>query len=166
MGWTEDLEQIALQERELAFANFDETTAWELGMSLRQIAVERGLPVVIDVRRFGQPLFYSALAGTTPDNVEWVRRKNNVVARFHRSSYAVGLKLKMKGETLQEQSGLSDAYYAVHGGAFPIRVNGAGIIGSVTVSGLPQRADHELVVEALCGLLGQDHELLRLAAEV
>ena len=52
------------------------------------IALERGLTLVIDVRRFGQPLFYAALDGTTPDNVEWVRRKSNVVARFHRSSYA------------------------------------------------------------------------------
>jgi len=165
MGLTEDLEQIALQERELSFAHFDETTAWDLGVSLRQCAVDRGLAVVIDVRRFGQPLFYSALAGTTPDNVEWVRRKNNVVARFHRSSYAVGLKLKIKGETLQEQSGLALADYAVHGGAFPIRVIGAGVIGSVTVSGLPQRADHELVVEVLCAMLGRDCEVLRLATE-
>ena len=39
--------------------------------------------MVIDVRRFGQPLFYAALDGTTPDNAEWVRRKSNVVARFH-----------------------------------------------------------------------------------
>ena len=33
---------------------------------------------------------------------------------------------------------------------FRLRVAGAGIVGSVTVSGLPHRADHELVVEALC----------------
>jgi uncharacterized protein (UPF0303 family) len=38
-----------------------------------------------------------------------------------------------------------------------LKVAGAGVIGSVTVSGLPQRADHELVVEALCGQLGRDY---------
>ena len=65
-------------------------------MRLRTLAEERGLAVVIDVRRFGQPLFYAALDGTTPDNAEWVRRKSNVVARFHRSSYAVGLNLKQR----------------------------------------------------------------------
>jgi uncharacterized protein (UPF0303 family) len=165
MGWSEDLEQIGLQERELVFPRFDEETAWDLGSGLRMLAVEMGLAVVIDVRRFGQPLFYSALEGTTPDNVEWVRRKNNVVARFHRSSYAVGLKLKLKNETLQDQCGLPLIDYATHGGAFPITVSGAGVVGSVTVSGLPQRADHELVVEALCGVLGRDYEALRLAAE-
>jgi len=165
MGLSEDKERVALQERELVLARLDFETAWELGSRLRAMAVERGLPVVIDVRRFGQPLFYAALAGTTPDNVEWVRRKSNVVARFHRSSYAVGLKCKAKGETLAEQQGLPLADYAVHGGAFPLAVAGAGVVGSATVSGLTQRADHELVVEALCGLLGREYADMKLAAE-
>ena len=93
--------------------------AWELGVRLRTMAEARGLAVVIDVRRFGQPLFYSALEGTAPDNVEWVRRKSNVVARFHRSSYAVGLKLQVKNETLTEQQDLPLVDYATHGGSFP-----------------------------------------------
>ena len=96
MGLQEDLAQVALQERALQFPRFDEVMAWELGKQVRALAVERDLPVVIDVRRFGQPLFYTALAGTTPDNVEWVRKKINVVARFHRSSYGVGLNLAAK----------------------------------------------------------------------
>lgn len=165
MGVSEDLERVALQERELRLARLDAQVAWELGARLRTLAVERGLPVVIDVRRFGQPLFYAALEGTTPDNVEWVRRKSNVVARFHRSSYAVGLDLQKKNTNLTESQGLSLADYATHGGSFPLAVEGAGVVGSVTVSGLPQRADHELVVEALCGLLGRKYEDLRLTDE-
>ena len=129
------------------------------------MAAERGFGVVIDVRRFGQPLFYAALEGTTPDNVEWVRRKNNVVARFHASSYAVGIKEKIKKQTLTESQGLPVGDYATHGGSFPLRVAGAGLVGSVTVSGLPMRADHELVIEALCALLGRKYEDLRLASE-
>jgi len=165
MGWIEDMEHIALQERELQLPHLDANLAWELGVRLRTMAKERALPVVIDVRRFGQPLFYSALEGTTPDNAEWVRRKSNVVARLHSSSYAVGLKLKQKNETLTEQQGLPLADYATHGGSFPLTVKGAGVVGSVTVSGLPQRADHELVVEALCGLLDRDYADFRLPPE-
>jgi uncharacterized protein (UPF0303 family) len=165
MELNEDIERIALQERELRLPRFDAQVAWALGLRLRAMAEQRGLTVVIDVRKFAQPLFYAALDGTTPDNAEWVRRKANVVARFHRSSYAVGLKLRAKSETLFEQQGLPLIDYATHGGSFPLTVEGAGVVGSVTVSGLPQRADHELVVEALCGLLGRDYTELRLAAE-
>ena len=143
----------------------DAQVAWDLGLRIRTLAQERGLAVVIDVRRFGQPLFYAAMEGTTPDNPEWVRRKSNVVARFHRSSYAVGIREKMKGVTLAESQGLPIADYATHGGSFPLTVAGAGVVGCVTVSGLPMREDHELVVEALCGLLGRDYAGLRLPPE-
>lgn len=163
MSIAEDLAHIALQERELQFPSFDEAAAWRLGIRLRELAVSRASSIVIDVRRFGQPLFYTALAGTTPDHVEWIRRKSNVVARFHRSSYAMGLEMEQKKSTLQERYGLPIADYASHGGSFPLRVAHAGVIGSVTVSGLPQRADHELVVEALCVELNIDYAKLRLA---
>lgn len=158
----EDLARIALQEEKLQFPTFDEETAWRLGSRLRQMATERDLKIVIDIRRAGQPLFYSALPGTTPDNVEWVRRKTNVVERFHRSSYAIGLEMEKKRSSLTESQGLPLIDYATHGGCFPLRGAGIGIFGSVTVSGLPQRADHELVVEALCAELGHDYATLRL----
>ncbi|MBB6144220.1 uncharacterized protein (UPF0303 family) [Silvibacterium bohemicum] len=162
MSIAKDLARIAVQEHELQFTSFDEETAWRLGSRLRSLAVERGGKLVIDVRRFGQPLFYTALPGTAPDNVEWVRRKSNVTARFHRSSYAIGLEMEQKSSNLFERYGLAVADYASHGGCFPLRVLNAGIIGSVTVSGLPQRADHELVVEALCLELERSFETLRL----
>ena len=164
MEVTEDLERVSLQERELQLTRMDEQMAWEIGTRLRTMAEERGLSIVVDVRRFGQPLFYTALKGTTPDNVSWVHRKSNVVARFHRSSYGVGLTMKSKNDSL-EARGLPISDYASHGGSFPLAVKGAGIVGSVTVSGLPQRADHELVVEALCALLGKDYASLKLGPE-
>lgn len=164
MGLSEDLDRVSLQERELQFERMDEQTAWEIGSRLRALAIERGLSIVIDVRRFGQPLFYTALNGTTPDNVEWVRRKSNVVARFHRSSYGIGLHLRSKNDSI-EARGLPAADYASHGGSFPIIVKNAGMVGSITVSGLPQRADHELVVEALCSMLHRNYDELKLGPE-
>jgi uncharacterized protein (UPF0303 family) len=154
----DDLERIARQERELQWASFNEEDAWQLGSTLRELAVERQLSIVIDIRRFGPhvgnqsgaPLFYAALHGTSPDNADWARRKGNVVARLYRSSYAIGLALKGRNISLQEKYGLPPADYASHGGAFPITLASTGVIGSITVSGLAQRDDHELVVEALC----------------
>ena len=166
MSLENDLALIATQEKTLQFARFAEEEAWQLGLRLREVAQARSLPVVIDIRRFGQPLFYCALAGSVPDNAEWVRRKNNVVARFHRSSYHVGQELRLQQSTLAAKYDLPAADYAAHGGAFPLTMVGAGVIGSVTVSGLPQRADHDLVVEALAQTLGHEAAALRLPPEV
>ena len=165
MGANEDLEKIASQERELRLPSLDAQVAWDLGLRIRTMAQERGLTLVVDVRRFGEPLFYSAFDGTTPDNVEWVRRKSNVVARFHRSSYSVGMTMKVKAFSLLDRYGLPVADYVADGGSFPLHVEGAGIVGSITVSGLPQRDDHNLVVEALCATLGRDFAALKLGPE-
>ncbi len=165
MSLENDLAIIAKQEQTLRFNRFDEDDAWKLGSRLRELAVAPKHPLVIDIRRFGQPLFYCALPGSVPDNVEWVRRKNNVVARFHRSSYGLALELQNKNATLESKFGLTLGDYAAHGGAFPLIVAAAGVIGSVTVSGLPQRLDHELVVQALAEATGHDYKQLQLPRE-
>jgi len=163
MTIAEDLQLIAQQEKLLVAPHFDADFGWQIGAHLHEMAKARGLPIAIDVRTFGQPIFYSALAGATPDNADWVRRKSNTVAHFRCSSYAVGLRLTESGATLSDKFGLSIADYAAHGGGFPLTVQGAGIIGSITVSGLPQRDDHGLIVEVLCTLFDHDPTTLRLA---
>ncbi len=163
MDIAHDLQAIAAQEHALVFSRFDAERAWQLGSYLHELARARSLAIAIDVRTFGQPLFFCALGGTTPDNVDWVRRKVRVVEHFRRSSYAIGLRMQQAGTTLADKHGLPVADYAPHGGSFPLTVEGAGVIGSVTVSGLPQRGDHELVVEALCAQLDQDYAGLALA---
>ena len=156
MNLEHDLQAIAHQEHTLVFPRFDAARAWALGTLLRELAVARNHAVAIDIRVSGLPLFFSALDGTAPDNSAWVRRKSNVVAHFRRSSYAVALRLQQTGATLIDKYGLPPAEYAAAGGSFPITLAGVGAIGSVTVSGLSQRADHELVVEALCAELQLD----------
>jgi uncharacterized protein (UPF0303 family) len=155
-----DLSRIAVQEETLRFDAFDLSTAWVLGKLLHDLASERNLGVAIDVTFHSMPVFYTALPGSTPDNTHWIRRKRNMVLRYFRSSYASGLMLEKAGKTI-EDNGLPSADYASHGGSFPIYVNGIGCVGAVTVSGLPQRDDHNLAVEALALMLG--HELHNLA---
>lgn len=155
MSLAQDLERLALQEERLQFQSFDANTAWKIGARLRALAESRGLPVAIDIHVNGHALFFAALPGATPDNSEWIRRKRNVAQRFHRSSYAVGLKLQSEGKNLAEHYGVDERDYAPHGGCFPIKLRGTGCIGTITVSGLPQRADHELIVEVLAEFLEQ-----------
>src|SRR5262245_31008976 len=144
-----DLEKIALQEKRLQFTEFNAAVAWELGVALRSAALKRGAAMAIDIQLHGHLLFACSLPGTSPDNWEWIRRKRNVVMRYHRSSYAIGLKHERAGTTLQDATGLDLRDYSTHGGCFPVTVAGTGCVGTITVSGLPQREDHSLVVSVL-----------------
>ncbi|RWX78394.1 heme-degrading domain-containing protein [Neorhizobium lilium] len=149
-----DLTKIAEQEKALVFDRFDLETAWQLGSLLRETAQRQQLGIAIDVQLHSMPAFYAAMPGSTADNPGWIRRKRGLVLRFFQSSYAIGRKLALQQTTLEDKYGLSSAEYAAHGGSFPIQVTGIGCIGAVTVSGLPQREDHEMVVTALSHLLG------------
>ncbi|MEU8660656.1 heme-degrading domain-containing protein [Actinoplanes philippinensis] len=137
------------QERRLVFPAFTEADAWTLGSLLVRLATDRGLPVAVDIRRGEQQLFHAALAGSVADNDTWIERKVRVVYRYGACSYLVGRRLAAKGRDLDASQGVDPARYAAHGGAVPNRVAGAGVIGVVTVSGLPQADDHALVVEAI-----------------
>jgi uncharacterized protein (UPF0303 family) len=164
----QDLDVILRQEAALTFPGFTPDTAWQLGTTLRDLAIARAYGIVIDIRRFGAPhqqLFYCALPGTTPDNQRWVARKVATVARFHKSSYHVGRLLAQSGLSFSARYNLPEEDYAAHGGCFPIIVEGTGIVGAVTISGLPQREDHNLVVEALAMVTGRDPATLRLPPE-
>lgn len=149
----EDLATIEQQEALLQFERFDESVAWDLGMALRQYFEQHGLAVLIEIRACRETVFLCAMKGTTPANADWARRKRNTVELSGRSSYAVGLMNARQAVTQQSLSGLPLRDYSDHGGAFPIRVRGAGAIGVVTVSGLPQREDHTRVVEAMASHL-------------
>ncbi|GAB3251637.1 heme-degrading domain-containing protein [Chitinimonas naiadis] len=164
MSLEDDIELIARQERQLCFPSFDADTAWQVGSRLRELALERSVNVAIEIELSGLTVFSSYMPGTTPDHADWIRRKRNVLQRFRRSSYAVGLQLKHKGGDLLEQQGLPLRDYATHGGCFPIRLVGSDCIGSITVSGLPQREDHGMVVEVLAEILDQPLAELALPA--
>ncbi|MAY61210.1 MAG: hypothetical protein CML29_03280 [Rhizobiales bacterium] len=156
MTFANDIEILKRQEETLRFDAFSEEDAWTLGSLMRKRAVEKGLPLVIDIRIAGRALFYTALPGTAPDNPDWVRRKINVVMRYHVSSYRKGRELAASGSVLDEDRGVLPVDMAPHGGCFPIHLKGTGIVGTVTVSGIPQREDHGFVVACLCEYLGVD----------
>jgi uncharacterized protein (UPF0303 family) len=161
----QDLEKIARQEQLLQFKYFDADVAWGLGTALKATAEQRKAFVAIDIQLNGRPLFSYSMPGTTPDNWEWIRRKRNVVMRYHRSSYAIGLKHERAKTTLESTTGLDLRDYSTHGGCFPIILAGTGCIGTITVSGLPQREDHELVVSVLQKYLRLTDENLALDSQ-
>lgn len=162
MAAEDDIALVIKQERELVLAAFDEGVAFALGSAIYQRALAEEMSLVVDVRTWDRQMFFAATAGTTADNADWVRRKINTVRRYQRASYRMVLE---RGEVVfSPMSGADPADFVIAGGGFPIRVKGAGIIGCVTISGLPGRADHGVAVDALCDHLGVDRASYALAA--
>jgi uncharacterized protein (UPF0303 family) len=154
MAAAEDIARIIEQERGLIFPVFDEHAAFAIGSSIRERAMRESLGLVADVRLWDRPLFYCAMPGTTADNPNWVRRKANTVQLLHKSTYRLVLESGGKDRLFPPHRALPPEDYVMAGGGFPIRVQGIGVVGAVTVSGLHERDDHEVAVAAICDYLG------------
>ncbi|MGV8834339.1 MAG: heme-degrading domain-containing protein [Devosia sp.] len=154
MAVADDIALVKKQEQSLILAAFNEDVAFALGSAIRTRALAESMCIVIDIRTWDRQMFFTATAGTSADNAEWVRRKINTVRRFQRASYRMVLE---RGEApFSPQAGADPADYVIAGGGFPIQVKGAGIIGCLTISGLPGRSDHGVAVSALATYLDFD----------
>jgi uncharacterized protein (UPF0303 family) len=150
-----DMKRIAEQERTLQFSAFSPDMAWAIGSHLRADAISRGAGMTFEIQVAGRQLFLCTTEGARPDHLDWIRRKRNTVMRFGRSSYWMSRELELKGKRLPERhEGLTYAEYAMHGGGFPITLKGTGVVGTIVSSGLHQRIDHGMVVDAIAAVLG------------
>ena len=152
----EALTTLLQEEQELQFTRFNETTAWQIGTQMVERAMRENLPITIDITRGQQQLFHYSMPGTAADNDEWVKRKVRLVNRFGHSSFYMGQLLKHKGKTIEQSYLISESEFAAHGGCFPIIVKGTGMVGTITVSGLPQEEDHKLVIQTLRDFLAKE----------
>lgn len=150
------LKKLLDQEEELQFQNFNEAVAWQLGTQMVERAMRDNLPITIDIMRGQQQLFHYSMPGTAADNDEWVKRKVRLVNRFGHSSFYMGQLLKHKGKTIEQSYLIPESEFAAHGGCFPIIVKGTGMVGTITVSGLPQEEDHKFVVESIRAFLAKE----------
>ncbi|MBD1564682.1 heme-degrading domain-containing protein [Vibrio sp. SA48] len=148
-----DLNQLLAQEAELQFNEFDNQTAWELGSLIKNRAEAKQVNVAIEIVCNGHRLFSFAMPDTTCDNQCWIERKRNVVDRYQHSSWYMGQYYKAKGKTIDQASLVDAKEFAPYGGSFPLIIRGVGVVGSISVSGLPQYEDHKLVVDTIADYL-------------
>ena len=150
----EILNVLRRQEAMLILPHFDEETAFQIGSALQARAALQSAAVVIDIRSPSRRFYFAALPGSVPDYDDWARRKANVVLRCHKSSMQVGLQLYVDGRSQWPDAAMDMKDFAVHGGAFPVRVKGCGVVASIAVSGLPSREDHDMIICVLRDHLG------------
>ncbi|WP_380180061.1 heme-degrading domain-containing protein [Kalamiella sp. sgz302252] len=140
------LETLLQQEQTIRLIQFSFDDAWRIGEAIRRRAVEEKAPIAIEVYAFGQVLFTCALSGSSAENLEWIARKRNTTLRNGHASLYTGEVNQAAGIRMEAMNYMDPQRYTDHGGSFPLLLSGGGIIGAVTVSGLPSHEDHALAI--------------------
>jgi uncharacterized protein (UPF0303 family) len=153
---TVSLDTIRRQEQALQFTSFDNDAALAIGNRIVEQAKADKVAVTIDITINRNPLFFYAMAGTSPNNVDWIRRKSNLVNRTGHASFFVHTEAVNAGRDFDNLPTFDSKDYAAHGGSFPIVIKGTGQVGTITVSGLAGVDDHAMVVRALKWYLKAD----------
>nr|MBQ4317707.1 heme-degrading domain-containing protein [Clostridia bacterium] len=150
-----EMERVLQQEKELIFTSFGNEDALRLGLILIDLAKEYGWDMAVNIEVGGTRMFSYLMPGTAKENLNWMRRKINLVHFFGHSSYYCHHMLIVKNKQLDKDIGLNDADYVAVGGSFPIIMQGGAVVGTVTVSGRPHKEDHQLVTEGIARFLGK-----------
>jgi uncharacterized protein (UPF0303 family) len=145
-------EELLAEETELELARFDVNDAWFVGSRIRDMAVDRKLPISIAVYHGADLVFFAMLPGASGDNRDWLERKRAVVDRFRRSSLYLRLAGEREGVDFNARYRLPVERFVASGGGIPIVVSGVGMVGCAVVSGLPDVDDHRLAVSAVRAL--------------
>ena len=150
------LDTIKRQEEALQFTSFDNDAALTIGNKIVEMAKADKVAVTVDVSVNRNPLFFHAMAGTSPNNADWIRRKSNLVNRTGHASFFMHTQAVERGQDFNNLPTFDSKDFAAHGGSVPIVVKGTGQIGTITVSGLAGVDDHAMVVRALKWYLKAD----------
>lgn len=136
-------------ERQLITDHFTNRMALEMGLAIIELARKKDVRIGVSIQRLNHTVFEFIDDGLPADKHNWIRRKNNTVMHFEESTLAVKHDLEQKGKTLEGDFGLNAADYIAKGGAIPIMLRESGMIGIITVTGLKDVDDHQLIVDAL-----------------
>ncbi len=151
-------EQLALEESILVFPRFDLLEAVELGEIAMDMALDRSLPITIEIRMGERIVFHASLPGSKVDQDSWIARKARVVLATGRSTMYERVKAEEDGIDWYAHYNRPEETHAIHGGALPINVAGDGMQGMLLISGLPQVEDHLLGVEIMTEFLARKGE--------
>ena len=130
---------------------FDNRMAFDMGSKVIELAKNKNQHIAIEIIRLNHTIFLYVDDGLPMDKHNWLRRKANVAKQFEESSLSVKNDLKEGNITLDRTFALDEKDFLAKGGAIPIFVKGVGMVAIITVSGLHDEEDHEIIINALKG---------------
>lgn len=149
------MDQIKEQETQFEFGSIDESLSLQMGLYVVRRAKEIGKPVAVRITLNRRTLFACSMAGTKPESDNWLRRKENLVYASNQSSYFWECWCEL-GLHPFEWRGFDYKDYAPAGGGFPLRIKGAGAVGTLTITGMLSHEDHELAYETVSKAIADD----------
>ena len=142
----------------LLFLSFGLLEAVELGEIAMDMALDRSLPLAIEVRMGEWIVFHASLPGSKPENDSWIARKARVVLATEHSTMYERVKAEEEGIDWYSHYNRPEETHAIHGGGLPINVSGDGLEGILLISGLPQVEDHLFGIEVMTEFLARAGE--------
>ncbi|MCT4137088.1 heme-binding protein [Elizabethkingia anophelis] len=137
--------------RRIELDSFSNRIAFDMGVKIIDLAKSRNQHIAVEVCRLNHTIFLYVDDTLPVDKHNWLRRKANIARQFEESSLSVKNDLKEGNMNLEKTFGLDEKDFLAKGGAIPIFVKNGGMIAVVTVSGLHDEEDHNIIIEALKG---------------
>ena len=150
---TKEYKRLEEEEKNLIFKRFTRADTLELGLAILETGKKFSLPITTEITVNGLVIFRHFTDGSMADSEFWMNRKRNSVNLMSMSTLRFKHWLGMLELTLQDRK-LPINEYTSDGGGYPIILEGAGLIGSICVSGLTNdEEDHACIVEAIKKIL-------------
>jgi uncharacterized protein (UPF0303 family) len=129
--------------------SFSNRIAFDMGNSIIELAQKRNHSIAVEISRLNHTIFLYIDDRLPADKHNWLRRKANLARMFEESSLFVKKELEKRNLTIDKTFGFDEKDYAVKGGAIPVFVKGCGMIATISVSGLHDEEDHQIIIDAL-----------------
>lgn len=145
------LEILAKQEEEIRFERFGNYDALKIGTLIAEKVKASERPVAIRIYLDDIVVFQYTMKGKEEWHYGWATRKYEMVkATGHSSMYAT-LQNKFLGKWKEFEKDETKAFAC---GGFPIRLKNGDMVGVVSISGLVDPQDHEVIVSVLSEYIG------------
>ena len=137
--------------KKIELDSFSNRVGLEIGLAIFNLAKERKQNIAVKIERLNHVIFLYVDENLPADKHNWLKRKANVAKHFQESSLCVKNDLANGNMSLEKTFALDTKKYLAKGGSIPIFVKNSGMIAIVTVSGLRDDEDHNIIIEALQG---------------